>query len=580
MAQKGSELSWDDCKPDLVFPIDYTSRECAEEFDQDARGFREHVLRNPLFCDILQKLSSSTGKKDSMPPIPLEAIPLLDCFYHLSKQAKPGYHNAIYLWQAGSDPDPKAMERFLDDLYHDLYTRIAPPPDDTDEDLYEFCRQALFQNHHFQSTIFNSVWNQHVAQRYEQLHELINQASFETQVKALKDCLISLERLILSLQIEAKSDSPPPPESTEADSEPIVLRQLLKQLLSVRTSWQSRDDKKRIIYTLPRIPVNEDKTLRGAFDDLGSRKGRNPSNDFTSLLEAARRAYLLSLAEITASQPRNEKACSLERDYKQLYRYLQFSSLDQDYIKDRIQTSCIRYCQKVIAECTYEYPLKQPDAPSPAQSSYDNDLIDSLTYSFMERAISSFHETIQIVTQYNAGQFAAQDYASYSQVSQGFGVGPTSGWVFPVPQESNGRHSFYQDALAFYPRFQEIWEFVYQKSSPLFDETSHRFQNPDIIARRLWRDGRDAAQFFSVKAPFSSEQAVRQQIKWYNEIVSHPDRFYPPDMFWFSIPPMLSFLLLQLLRKAVEDCVPKLVRFFDPHFSPQQENQQQTPFSK
>jgi len=51
-------------------------------------------------------------------------------------------------------------------------------------------------------------------------------------------------------------------------------------------------------------------------------------------------------------------------------------------------------------------------------------------------------------------------------------------------------------------------------------------------------------------------------------------------MFWFSIPPMLSFLLLQLLRKAVEDCVPKLVRFFDPHFSPQQENQQQTPFSK
>ena len=236
MAQKGIELSWDDCKPDLVFPIDYTSRECAEEFDQDARGFREHVLRNPLFCDILQKLSSSTGKKNSMPPIPLEAIPLLDCFYHLSKQAKPGYHNAIYLWQA--DPDPKAMERFLDDLYHDLYTRIAPPADDTDEDLYEFCRQALFQNHHFQSTIFNSVWNQHVAQRYEQLHELINQASFETQVKALKDCLISLERLILSLQVEAKSDSPQPPESPEADSEPIVLRQLLKQLLSVRTSWQ------------------------------------------------------------------------------------------------------------------------------------------------------------------------------------------------------------------------------------------------------------------------------------------------------------------------------------------------------
>ena len=165
-------------------------------------------------------------------------------------------------------------------------------------------------------------------------------------------------------------------------------------------------------------------------------------------------------------------------------------------------------------------------------------------------------------------------------MSQGFGVGPTSGWVFPVPQESNGRHSFYQDALAFYPRFQEIWEFVYQKSSPLFDETSHRFQTPDSIARRLWRDGRDAAQFFSVKAPFSSEQAVRQQIKWYNEIVSHPDRFYPPDMFWFSIPPMLSFLLLQLLRKAVEDCVPKLVRFFDPHFSPQQENRQQNPSSK
>lgn len=573
MDQKRRELPWEDVEPDLVFPIDFTSRESAEKFDQDARGFRDHVLRNPLFCDILQELSASTGKKDSMPPIPLEAIPLLDSFYHLAKQAKPGYHNAIYLWQEGSEVEPNIMERFLDDLYRDLYNRIAPPAEDTEEDLNEFCRQALFQNQHFQSTIFNSVWSQHVSQRYEQLHDLINQASFEVQVKALKDCLISLERLILSLRVEAKKGSDQPLEPREEPEESIVLRQLLNHLLSLRMSWQGSDNS-RITYTLPDIPVSEDKTLRSAFDGLGSRKGRNPSNDFTSLLDAARRAYLLSLPKIAASHNDSEqyqKACSLEREYTQLYRYLRFSSLDQDYITDRIKKSCIRYCQKIIAKCMYEYPQEQSHTAASAQSSYDNDLIDSLTYSFMEQAISCFHETIQFVTQYNAGWVVSQDYVKYSEASRGFGLGPTRGWVLPVSQEHISKHSSYQDALAFYPRFQEIWEYIYQGAAPPFDETSHRFQTPDIIAKKLWRDGRAAAQFFSIDAPFSSKQAVRQMIEWYNEIVSHPDRFYSPDMFWLSIPPMLSFLLLQILRRAVEDCVPKLVAFFSPYFSPQQQ---------
>lgn len=583
MDQKRGELPWEDVEPDLVFPIDFTSRESAEKFDQDARGFRDHVLRNPLFCDILQKLSASTGKKDSMPPIPLEAIPLLDSFYHLAKQAKPGYHNAIYLWQEGSEVEPNIMDRFLDDLYRDLYNRIAPPAEDTEEDLNEFCRQALFQNQHFQSTIFNSVWNQHVSKRYKQLHDLINQASFEVQVKALKDCLISLERLILSLQVEDKKGSDQLPEPKEDPEEAIVLRQLLNHLLSLRMSWQASDDNHRVIYTLPDIPVNGDKTLRDAFDSLGSRKGRNPSKDFTSLLDASRRAYLLSLPKIAASHNDSEqyqKACSLEKEYKQLYRYLRFSSLEQNYITDRIKKSCIRYCQKIIAECMYEYPQEQSGTSSPAQSNYDHELIDSLTYSFMEQAIACFHETMQIVTQYNAGRFAATDYVNYHEVSRKFGKGPASGWVFPISQSSSGKHSFYQDTMAFYPRFQEIWEFIYQDSTPLFDEISHCFRDPDTIARKLMRDGRDTAQFFSIKAPFSSKQAARSMIEYYNEIVSHPDRFYPPDMFWFSIPPMLSFLLLQILKKAVEDCVPKLVAFFSPYFSSQQEDGTQDSSSK
>lgn len=70
MAQKGIELSWDDCKPDLVFPIDYTSRECAEEFDQDARGFREHVLRKARRKILCKRFSTKSrlarGKRSSL----------------------------------------------------------------------------------------------------------------------------------------------------------------------------------------------------------------------------------------------------------------------------------------------------------------------------------------------------------------------------------------------------------------------------------------------------------------------------------------------------------------------------------
>ena len=518
MRQNDETFQWNDCEASMVFPIDYTSNEAAEVFGQDARGFRNHVLRHPYFRDILQELAPHTDSGDLMPPIPLEAALLLDCFYHLAKKTKQGYHKSIYCWKEEATPDAQIMDHFLDELYRDLYARIAPPPDDEGQDLYAYCRQALFQNKHFTSTLFSSIWKQHITQRYERLQQLIEQAPIEQQIQAMADCLVSLDRTILILQTPSSEDSAPSPEpdkGTAVNQEPEpVLTQLLKNLLSVRLSAK-RCTGDRITYTLPNnVPVDEETTLEKAFWGLGNRKGRNPAGDnFAPFLSAARQAYWTCLSqELKSRQPKG--IAFLEETYKQLHRYLTLSALPQDQIKDRIKESCIRYCQQIITECLGEPSQKLSRTSLIHQSNYEQDLIDSLAYEYLEHTTDTIHGFIQIVSFYNAGHLAATDYVIYDQLLCENGLKLGISPIFPLSQGQAAKNPIYDDAIALQAYFQDAWECIYPNPGPVFDETSHCFLDTDATATKLREGGLAAAQLFSKESIVPSLEELKEQLRY------------------------------------------------------------------
>jgi len=152
MGNKENSFQWEDLNPQLIFPIDFSSREIKKEFGCEPRGFREHVLKHSLFKDILLELSSpSNGEgraQNSMPPIPLEAIPLLDNFYRLTK--KKDYHSTFINYKSSL---PENIEAFWIDLCIELYKWTVQQQGRKIYDLSTYCRHILFQNEKFTSAL-------------------------------------------------------------------------------------------------------------------------------------------------------------------------------------------------------------------------------------------------------------------------------------------------------------------------------------------------------------------------------------------------------------------------------------------
>ena len=585
MEQKKDTFLWrlskDLYETSMVFPIDYTANESIAAFGQNSRGLRDGVLRHPFFKDTLQGLFRSGDRTvvppTDMPPIPLEAVPLLECFYHLAKQAEPGYHKDVFLKQKeGEGPEALSasiMERFEDDLYQELYQWLLSPRDKSSPDLYAYCRHILFKKDPFRSAVFRSIWVKEISPRYDKLWDLVQQASAEQQIETLKDHLISLDRMILNLQSKEQPKAPSPEPCKEpASQQDSMPKQVLQDLLSVRNGYKGEEDG-LVSYRLPNLSLEDGTTLEEAFQCLGSRKGR-PSAKRDRLLPLARKAYLLNLSE----QVKGDSA--LEERYAALQKYLTFSSFQQtEEAETAIRESCIQYCQRVIAYCTYVPAPGNKPAPHFAIHNYSGDLMGSLFQGYMNQAVSCFQDIIQLAAYYCAGQMTANRYYVYEQALRLNAPELENKWIIPILPSESGINYYYHDAVSASTYIQRAWDFLYPKHTPLFDKKTHRLLNADTVAADLWRDGTTAAKFFGKKAaPFSSEADVRKALDSYDRIVLTPHGLVPPILFWNSVPGILHTLLLQIMQRIVEDSAPKLTAFIRPHFHtvPQEEAFQDT----
>lgn len=196
-------FQWKDPRPDLIFPIDYTSKEIQREFGIEPRAFRDQVLRNALFMNILQELFPPNDKEDSrsekgtMPPIPLEAVPFLKCFYQLAKQAEKEYHLDFFINSPNLTDD---LQPFWLDLCKSLYDQTAPTGESKTQDFHAFCRHIFFQNDKFTSSLLYTLWEATIQPRCNDIIKLAKHVSLQEQVSALKICLMNLDSLCLTLQ--------------------------------------------------------------------------------------------------------------------------------------------------------------------------------------------------------------------------------------------------------------------------------------------------------------------------------------------------------------------------------------------
>lgn len=64
-----------------IFPIDYSYSEFSKMLGLDYRTIKKYLLHNQMFKKALSELF--LDDRDNALPIPLEAVPLLSCFYRL-----------------------------------------------------------------------------------------------------------------------------------------------------------------------------------------------------------------------------------------------------------------------------------------------------------------------------------------------------------------------------------------------------------------------------------------------------------------------------------------------------------------
>lgn len=576
---------WDDPITSRIYPIDYTPEEIAHKFGQDDRTFSERVLKNPLFKGILLKLSppenSMAKPSENGPPIPLEAVSFLDCFYQLARQVPSGYHSQFLLYK--SEP-PKKMQAFWSDFCFELYKRTVPPQDPSEPDPEAFCRHILFKNEQFVSALLTPIWEKEIQKRFDEIKALANQIGLQPQIGALRDCLMSLDRIILNLKLQVQSRSATESSHVKSPVTTESLQTLLKSLLSIRMNGK-KDKGSRVVYEVLESTLSDNTSLERAFNNIV--RGQNMSNESKRLLPMARQAYLWRLAK----EVETPETLELENQYIGLYNYLtSSSSYKPEELDGKIRDSCSRYCRYIIDNNTYSLDSEDAPPPHPSPYPYKNDLLDNLIYLSFNQTLNYFQEIFQSIAFHNACRYSAHFSQEYLQrylyslepfIKSNESSEADSNDIFSeidsiinnsliipsaVPRDIN---PFYRDLTEFYPYFQKAFQFITGEEILLFEQDTYKLIAPNKIASVLWEYGKVAAEFFSrEKLSFESADEARHVLDICDQIVSNPEDLFPPVLFHKSICRILNVLLILILKKAVDDSVPMLSKYVKSLFEP------------
>lgn len=527
-----------------IFPIDYSIREFSKGRKGGPRAVRNRLLSAPILNGILLQLLDGNKRETNAPPIPLEAKLFLEKFYNLAEEEKSVYGSL-------DEIDDQMINIFFKKLSRELYHAVIEPEEFNGQDSNAYCRHILFNNTAFQQSIFETLWEEKINQRYSQLQIMSKTMSFENKIQALVIYLLALDDTILKLHNLPQLESKPDEDGKEA------LQDILQSLLSYRTQTFNPENR---YHEISNIAVDGTMSLAEAFIRLKSPKWQD-----NQLMRKARQAYLVSLAGKEPQSP-------FELNYLEFHKYLEFTShpMNEQKLSSFIENHCKRYCQNIIDRFNNNDYFTIPDLFQTKESpNYIAQLINNTVRQNMESALSCFPDLVRLMDHYQSIRFFYLQLTAHQQiVLKNKLSGTPLEDKFDIYDLSinntipcyDSKPYYLKEALPFAQFLQHSWNFLYKKEPQLcnlilFDDVSHRRLNSNTVENVLWENSIRAAEFFDRNNLFSySLDDFRNMFFAYDFIIENPHLLLSPCMLLDTIPPILMGIFLQILYKVVIDC--------------------------
>ena len=368
----------------------------------------------------------------------------------------------------------------------------------------------------------------------------------------LMDCILSLDRNILNLQIAGKGASAP----SGKDAIQSLLLNLMQREQKTGTSAFAS-------YMVDNIELqggNADvkaTTLEEAFAALSCHPGgkKNASEDLKTLKEFTRQSYLEKL-DGKCKEP------EFEKQYRWTEQYLNIrnSGVRKELLQKLVTERCKRYWISVLDQCQITPDCSIPPIGEEFSGlKYAAQLADYLVSTALSPCYYQYADTIRLVSYLHmAAYLAEQNYfhtqCVLEQLEATLNYDPIAAAYPTVDQE---RNLTFQEAVRFADLFSRAWENIY--GEVVFETETKHFLNLEQTACRIYEDGHSGAAYFGRKEyfPYALED-VQKMIDIYEEIISHSDRFYEYAKLLNFAPELLLFVLMGVFRREAEMKIPQI----------------------
>lgn len=539
-----AQFEWDCNDSAPAFPIDYSQRGLARCLGEDPRSIHRYIAAHTWFQDKLEdqfyredaKITVKDRRKNAAVSIPVESALFFKCYHKL---AAGKYHKAMCA------EDPKRMEAILPEFTHEL-CRLLREEIEKENAGSCYYRRVLYGNSVFQKESMTDFWEQELDRRVETLKHLAKGAEAGAQLGVLMDNILNLDRSIINLQRAKRT----PLADGEHGGVPGMLDALVQ-----RTVKEVDPDSKNCYatYLVEDMPLpGQNKTLHDAFDELNATTKRPEKLEI--LEKCARERYLQHLDAADGEAP-------FEAMYKNAAAYLKpETGPEQEKLLERlVEARCKQYCMALLDRCRIvsEPPAAEPD-PAFARLQYVAILADGLVNAVFGSVQQRYDETIRLISCLHMVRFGMEHRekhkeAAPEEVQQALELVDR---LCPEVDEEN--NLTFREALRFRSLFAAMWKQTGRRD--LFDPETKRLCCPKEATEVICQAGREAVEFFGGKTawiPHESE-IVEAMLRRYDEIVSHPGRYYRYECTLEFAPPLLLFGLMLVLKDAVAEYAPMI----------------------
>lgn len=535
-----------------VFPIDYSQRSFAEYLGRDPRQVKRYLIDHPFFRGILQE--QFCGNKDNgkfpnrsdnaIVSIPVESAVFFDCFYDLVTGEK--YHAAFCSGQ-GNIPEKKLAQ-----FTHDLCQKIRLKIEDDSVKGNRYCRHALYENRTFRQEILSDLWEQELDRRSREIRELSKTATTEAQLRALMDCILCLDRNILNLRLAG--------EEVAAPSGKDAIQSLLLDLMKREQKTGTSAFTSYLVDDIKLQSGNTDvkaTTLNAAFVALScSPVDRNNAHEnLKTLKEIARQSYLEKL-DGKGEEPEFEKQYRLADQYLNV----QNTGVRKEFLQRLVTERCKRYWISVLDQCRITPDCSMPSIGEEFSAlKYAAQLADYLVSTALAPCYYQYADAIRLVSYLHMATYIAEQNHFHTQcvLEQLEGTVNYDPITTACPTVELKRNLTFQEAVRFADLFSVAWKNIYGED--VFASETKCFIDLEQTANRIYEDGHSGAAYFGREEyfPYALED-VRKMMTIYEEVISHPDRFYEYAKLLNFAPELLLFVLMGVFRREAKMKIPQI----------------------